>query len=181
MSPKISKLKSLSSESREHQEIIDEAHSLGCVKAKVIQTKNIELANWVKLHCQYGCSYYGKRFTCPPCSPTTEEMSEILMDYHKAIVVEAEDSEKVLELILKVEESLRKKGFYKAFGIGALPCNLCEVCTIETNCKYPEKARPTFQACGIDVPAIMSHLGWDNGKVITPCTSSHSTGMVLIN
>lgn len=181
MTSKITKLKNLPTEVRDHQEIINEANNLGCVKAKVIQTKNIELGNWIKLHCQYGCSYYGKRFTCPPCSPTSDEMSEILMDYQKAIVVQAENSEKVLDLILKLEIVLKKKGFYKAFGIGALPCNLCEVCTIDTTCKYPEKARPTFQACGIDVPQIMNHLGWDNGKVITPCTSSHTMGMVLIN
>ncbi|MCH8207894.1 MAG: DUF2284 domain-containing protein [Nitrospinae bacterium] len=181
MSPKLLKLKNMPLEIRQHQEIIDEAHNLGCVKAKVIHTKNVELGNWVKLQCQYGCSYFGKRFTCPPHSPTVDEMSEILLDYQKALVVQAEDSQQIHELILKLEDSLRKKGFYKAFGIVALPCNLCEVCTIDTFCKYPEKARPTFQACGIDVPRIVNHLEWDNGKIITPCTESHNMGMILIH
>ena len=74
-----------------------------------------------------------------------------------------------------------RKMYYKAFGICALPCNLCEVCTIDTNCQHPEKARPTFQACGMDVPQIMAKLGWTNGKTITPCTDSHPMGMVLIH
>lgn len=181
MVTKTSKLKNIPTEIRGHQEIIADAINLGAVKAKVIMTKNIDLGNWVKLQCQYGCSYYGKRFTCPPCSPTSDEMSEILMDYQKALAIQMKDSEKVLDVILNLEKNLKKRGFYKAFGICALPCSLCEVCTIDTVCQYPEKARPTFQACGIDVPQMMISLGWNNGKTMTPCTTSHPMGMVLIH
>ncbi len=176
-----SKVKSYPTEIRDHQTIITDAHNLGAVKAKVILTKNISLGNWVKLQCQYGCVHYGKKFTCPPCSPTNDEMSEILMDYKKAIVIQMEDSAMVLGAVLNLEDKLKKKGFYKAFGICALPCSLCEVCTIETTCQYPEKARPTFQACGIDVPQIITSLGWNSDKVMIPCTDSHPMGMVLIH
>ncbi|MGV7221277.1 MAG: DUF2284 domain-containing protein [Nitrospinales bacterium] len=181
MDTKTLKAKNNPTEFRSHQKLISEANDQGAVKAKIILTKDIPLANWVKLQCQYGCEFYGKRFTCPPCSPTSDEMSEVLMDYQKAIIIQMDDSNKVLEAILNLEESLKKQGYYKAFGICALPCNLCEVCTIDTNCQHPEKARPTFQACGMDVPQIMAKLGWTNGKTITPCTDSHPMGMVLIH
>jgi len=84
MDSKMSKITNFPTEIRDHQTIIKDAQNLGAVKAKVILTRNIHLGNWVKLHCQYGCAYYGKRFTCPPYSPTNDEMSEILMDYEKA-------------------------------------------------------------------------------------------------
>lgn len=177
-----SKLKSFPTEVRDHQSIISDARKLGAVKAKIILTATIDLGNWVKLQCQYGCSYYGTRFTCPPFSPTSDEMSEILLDYKKAIVIQMEDPEMVLGAVLNLEDNLKKKGFYKAFGICALPCSLCEICTIDTVCQHPEKARPTFQACGINVTQIMSSLGWGDGiPMMTICADNHPMGMVLIH
>lgn len=163
-----------------HQ-VIQEAEDLGSVKVKVIAIPEIALANWVRLRCQFECSHFNQRFTCPTFTPTPDEMNDILMDYNRALVVEAPSSEDVHRLILGLETRLREKGFFKAFGLDGLPCNLCEVCTIETRCQHPDKARPTMQACGIDVSQTLLNIGWDFAVKFQPCTEGHTIGMVLLD
>lgn len=43
-------------------------------------------------------------------------------------------------------------GYYKAFALGAGPCNLCvNKCDFRKSCLHTELARPSLEACGIDV------------------------------
>ncbi len=164
-----------------NQELIQEAIRLGCTKAKVILTKTISMANWVKLQCQYGCSHYGSVLTCPPYTPQAEEMSEVLVEYDKALLINASPETNVREIVVHLEEVLKEKGFNKAFALSAQPCDLCEPCTIATHCQYPDKARPTLQACGIDVNETIHNNGWDDLGPQTPCAPTHAIGMVLID
>lgn len=74
----ISKGKPFPAQIRSHQPLIQEALDRGATEAKIILTRTITLGNWVKLRCQFGCPYYGKRFTCPDSSPSSGEMGDIL-------------------------------------------------------------------------------------------------------
>lgn len=164
-----------------YQGLAEEAISLGCSKAKIILTKTILLGSWNKIQCQYGCQHYGKRFTCPPCSPSADEMSRILLDYHKAIIIESADTKAIRDIVVKLEESLKDKGYHKAFALSATACDLCETCTLETGCAYPAKARPSLRACGIDVVQTISNNGWGLNGDLQPCSENLPIGMVLIN
>jgi len=166
---------------RSNQELIQEALGLGCARAKVISTKAISLAHWVKLHCQFGCSKYGKLFTCPPFTPESEEMAEILEEYDQALLIYANHDTNVQEIVIHLETRFKQNGYQKAFALGAQPCKLCDPCTISTFCQYPEKARPTLQACGIDVNATVSNNGWADVIQHKPCSDSHPIGMILLN
>ena len=174
-------IKSLPQNIRSNQELIQEAIGLGCTKAKVILTKTISMAHWMKLQCQYGCSHYGSLLTCPPFAPDTEEMSEVLSDYEKALLINASPETNVREIVVQLESLLKEKGFSKAFALAATPCDLCDPCTISTCCQYPEKARPTLQACGIDVNETVHNNGWGDLGKQTPCTPTHAIGLVLID
>ena len=164
-----------------NKELIQEALDLGCTKAKVVLTQSISIANWVKLHCQFGCSQYAKLLTCPPCTPDSDEMAEILNEYKKALLINASPDTNVQEVVVSLENSFKNKGYYKAFALGAKPCDLCSPCTVSTFCQYPEKARPTLQACGIDVQSTINKNGWTDLPNQKPCTDSHTIGMVLLN
>ena len=164
-----------------NQELTDEAISLGCTKAKVIHTKTILLGSWNKIQCQYGCQNYGKRFTCPPCSPTVDEMSRILLDYHKAMIIQSANTKEIREIGVKLETSFKGKGFHKAFALSAAPCDLCETCTLEIGCAYPTKARPSLHACGIDVIQTIFNNGWSLASDMQTCSETLPIGMVLIN
>lgn len=174
-------IKALPENIRSNQELIQEATRLGCTKAKVILTKTISMGHWMKLQCQYGCSHYGSLLTCPPYAPNAEEMSEILVDYEKALLINASPEANVREIVIHLEKLLKEKGFSRAFALCAQPCDLCEPCTIATNCQFPEKARPTLQACGIDVNVTIHNNGWDDLGPQTPCTPTHAIGMVLMD
>ncbi len=166
---------------RSNQGLIQEALDLGCTKAKVVLTQTISMAHWVKLHCQFGCTQYGKVLTCPPCAPDTEEMTDIINEYDKALLINAGPNANVQEIVVHLENSFKKKGYYKAFALGAQPCNLCDPCTISTFCQHPEKARPTLQACGIDVETTVNKNGWTDLTQHKPCSDSHTIGMVLLS
>jgi len=166
---------------RSNQELIQEALDLGCTKAKVVLTQTISMAHWVKLHCQFGCSQYAKLITCPPCTPDSEEMTEIIDEYEKALLINAGPDANVQEIVVRLENSFKQKGYHKAFALGAQPCDLCAPCTVSTFCQHPEKARPTLQACGIDVKTTVDKNGWTDLAQQTPCSDSHTIGMVLLS
>jgi predicted metal-binding protein len=174
------KVKSLPKNIRLNQELIQKAIDLGCTKAKLIFTRTISMAHWMKLQCQYGCSNYGSLLTCPPFTPNTDEMADILPEYEKALLINASPQTNVGEIVVQLENYLKEKGFNKAFDLGAQPCTLCDPCTIATNCQFPEKARPTLKSCGIDVNETIQNNGWHDLGTQTPCTSTHAIGMVLL-
>ena len=163
-----------------NEELIKEALDLGCTKAKVVLTQTISMAHWVKLHCQFGCSQYAKLLTCPPFTPDSDEMAEIIQEYEKALLINTAPNRNVQEIVVRLENSFKKKGFPKAFALGAKPCDLCDPCTVSTFCQYPEKARPTLQACGIDVVTTVDKNGWTDLAPNKPCSESHAIGMVLL-
>jgi len=180
MTPSARNIKKLPKSVTSNQELIEDAMVCGCLRAQVIMTKTISLARWVKIQCQYGCPHYANRYTCPPSAPTLDEMSDLLMDYERALVIQADQAQRVREIVVALEGKFRTKGYHKAFGLCALPCDLCEVCTVETQCKYPELARPTLQACGIDVPKTIGNTGWEFGTFSQPCSESQPFGLVLL-
>ena len=56
-----------------------------------------------------------------------------------------------LEIISGLEREAFLSGYYKAFGFSAGPCSLCDHCDVGKTCCHTEQARPSMEACGIDV------------------------------
>ncbi len=132
-------------------QLIKKAVELGCSQAIVIHTNTITVGRWVQLKCKYGCEEYGKKLTCPPHSPSFEEMREILKEYNKALLLHGHLSWQMRYITAEIEKHAFSMGFYKAFGLGAGPCKLCETCETAVSCVRPMEARPSMEACGIDV------------------------------
>ncbi len=163
-----------------NKEIIEDALSKNCIKALIIPTKSIVLARWLRLQCQYGCDHFGQRLTCPPYSPTADEFSEILLDYNRALLIETHQSDQVMETVTGLENVLKNQGNYKAFGLCATTCSLCDTCTTESHCEHPTKARPTLRAFGVDVPATLSNVGWDIQISMDYCKDG-AIGLILMD
>jgi len=51
---------------------VEQALAAGVDEAKVVPAGNVVTAEWVRLKCQFGCSGFGRRFCCPPRTPTPE-------------------------------------------------------------------------------------------------------------
>lgn len=134
----------------------------GATAAKIIHPSTVVTACWVRLKCQFGCGGYGNSYCCPPHSPQAEETRKVLDSYHQAILFHVETSstpnreknlKKYRHSLVELEGVIFKDGYYKAFVFLAGPCDLCSECSVfaEAPCKNRYRARPSMEACGIDV------------------------------
>jgi predicted metal-binding protein len=132
--------------------------------AKLIQPTSVVTAPWVRFKCQFGCTEFGKGYCCPPDTPTPERMREILDSYQRAILFHVEAArasgesrtkrlKRFFEMLVDLEGDMFKDGFYKAFVLLAGPCMLCTECGKLNGvaCTFGNRARPSMEACGIDV------------------------------
>lgn len=151
-------------ESRNLEEYCAEAVDGGATRAKEIAPSSIVTAPWVRLKCRFGCPGYGRRYGCPPDTPSPEDTRAVIECYDRAILFHLEshalegDSRKeqrqrFCDLLVDLEGELFKDGFYKAFTFLSGPCHLCRECGKGKGepCRHGYRARPSMEACGIDV------------------------------
>lgn len=143
----------------------------GITGAKQIEPKTVITAAWVRLKCQFGCAGYDRSHSCPPNTPKPEETRVILDSYNRAILfrIEApytEDRGKRIgqhyETLTDMEGNLFKEGYYKAFLFLSGPCRLCKECSYlnDDPCILRNNARPSMEACGIDVYQTVRNNGF---------------------
>lgn len=134
----------------------------GATHACVIDPGSVVTAPWVRMKCLFGCPNVHRSYCCPPDSPTPEQTRSVLDSYRRAILVHYERPQiggkrgklsPLMEKLIDLEGELFKDGYYKAFAIVAGPCSLCRECgkTQAVPCRLPARARPSMEACGIDV------------------------------
>lgn len=146
---------------------LQEIKRTGANQIKLIEVKKVVVGNWVRMKCQFGCDAYGTRLTCPPYSPTPEYTRQMLKEYKYGLfftynyprVKEREKRQSIRRILAKLERKMFLDGYYKAFALGAGPCNLCPKCRINSVCPHPEQARPSMEACGIDVYKTAHNVG----------------------
>lgn len=132
----------------------------GADDARLIDPKQVVTAPFVRFKCQYGCSFYGKNLCCPPHTPDDIATRSILDCYSTAILFRKKQENTVSAIAHKVMRQLFLDGYYKAAAFGSGVCRLCEECDL-TNCRFPNQAVPSMEACGIDVFATASHCGYE--------------------
>jgi predicted metal-binding protein len=108
--------------------LLDEAKRLGAVEAKIIGSEKVAVEDRVLLKCRTGCDSYGKKFVCPPLTPTPDEFRNMLREYRKVLIVkfpgDAEAEEDVGRSLHKNQYSPetpsalreRTKDFWNAWG-----------------------------------------------------------------
>jgi predicted metal-binding protein len=122
------------------------------IKALIISPADVETAGWVRLKCQFGCDGYGQCLVCPPFTPTDEQMRKVLDAYKRAILIHCKPDADVKKIVAELERDIFLAGAWKAFGLGAGPCYFCRDCPVDDgSCRHSELARPSMEACGIDV------------------------------
>jgi predicted metal-binding protein len=144
----------------------------GCADFRWISAGEIRVAQWVRFKCQFGCTSYGKKGTCPPNVPSVEECQRMIAEYGDAVIFHFEkrvakseerghwSREEHLKLC-GIERETFLAGYYKAFLIAFDSCRLCEECRVgRAECKNPKLARPGADAMGIDVFATARGAGY---------------------
>jgi predicted metal-binding protein len=154
----------------------------GVIDACIISPSEVEIAAWVRLKCQYGCEGYGQCLVCPPFTPSPEQMRKVLDAYHRAILIRFEPKAEVKSIVAELERSIFLSGAWKAFGLGAGPCYFCKSCPVEDGqCRYPERARPSMEACGIDVFSSVRKAGFPIEVVRTTRQCPNYYGLILVD
>lgn len=124
------------------------------------------------------CGNYGNNYMCPPHVGSLEEIEikvkkfrrGVLLQYVKFLDVKG-DAEGVRQTkidfhhkILRIEESLRLQGISEIWGMMGGNCELCDTCGAKMGkpCVYPDQARTSLEAIGVDVLALLDRLGLDS-------------------
>ena len=139
----------------------DRALKGGAKSVESIQPSSVATAPWVRLKCQFGCPGYDQSYCCPPHTPIPEETRKILDAYNRALLFHIETlsskgrakRKKFFQMLIDLEGDMFKDGYYKAFVLLAGPCGVCRQCAKTTGdaCNDRYRARPSMEACGIDV------------------------------
>jgi predicted metal-binding protein len=132
------------------------ALEIGIDDAKVIDPRSIATGQWVRMKCQFGCPGYGNSHCCPPHTPTPDLTRKVIDSYEKAILLHrrlkgGERAKGFNEAVVRLEVEIFLDGNYKAWSMGSGPCRLCKECDLTNPCKHGYEARPSMEACGIDV------------------------------
>ena len=166
------------------------AIKVGVTNVKLIHPSSVVTAPWVRWKCQFGCSYHGLTYCCPPHSPNHDQTRAVLDSYNRALLfhIELPESEdrmkrfnKIHEMLIKMEGEVFKDGFYKAFILLFGPCLLCKECAKneEKPCRLGDKARPSMEAAGIDVYQTVRNNGFFI-KTLKKMTETHNLFALLL-
>jgi predicted metal-binding protein len=162
-----------------------EVLEMGVDGAKVIDPRSVVTAEWVRVKCQYGCPGFGTNLCCPPHTPPPDVTRKVIDSYQKAILLhrqlrKGEKAKPFSETIVNFEVKIFLDGYYKAWSMGSGPCRLCKECDPTTSCKHGFEARPSMEACGIDVFKTARDNGFTIEVVKTHEEERNIFGLILV-
>ncbi len=161
------------------------ALEMGVDGVKVIDSRSIVTAEWVRMKCQFGCPGFGMGLCCPPTTPTPEVTRKVIDSYEKAILLhrrlkKGDRSKGFNEAVVRLEIEIFLDGYYKAWSMGSGPCRLCKECDPNGLCKHGYEARPSMEACGIDVFKTARDNGFPIKVVRTHEEERNIYGVILV-
>jgi predicted metal-binding protein len=157
------------------------AVELGAKSATAVKPADVVTGQWVRWKCRYGCDGYGSSLVCPPHTPAPEETRGVLDEYSAGILFEC-GRRQAKGIAVNLEREIFLSDYYKAFGLGSGPCRLCKDrdCAFDEGCRFPDEARPSMEACGIDVYATARRHGFTIHVVKDRSDIDHYFGLVLV-
>jgi predicted metal-binding protein len=152
----------------------------GAISAAVIAAHEVVFDERTIHKCQFGCPAYGRYLTCPPYTPHPSDFEKALRRYKWAILVEC-DMPELNRLVVEVEKTAMRRGYYLALGLKGHRCYLCEECVPPGEpCRDPLNARPSMSGLGINVFATLNQAGIER-KLAMDGEDYTSWGMILID
>ncbi|MDH7599809.1 MAG: DUF2284 domain-containing protein [Sedimentisphaerales bacterium] len=154
----------------------------GVIEARIIRTEDVVTGAWVEWKCRFGCDGYGQCLVCPPYTPRPEQTRKVLDDYRRALLIHFSPKAQVKAIVAELERTVFLMGAWKAFGLGAGPCYFCSKCPVPDGpCRHPERARPSMEACGIDVYSTVHRAGLPLEVVRSTSQCPNYYGLLLVD
>ncbi len=145
---------------------LSNAEGLEVVEVREISTENLRVDVRTRWKCRFGCSYYGKRYSCPPNVP--DEYENFLKSYSRAILFRyrfepfkyMETKKKAQKVVVAFERAVLAE-YPLAFALFPGGCDLCEECSYEKNeaCQKSHEVRPSLSSLGLKVSDLGVKLG----------------------
>ena len=174
--------------------------------AVIISTESILVEEKLAEMCRTpGCDNYGRSINCPPHTLPLGEFRTLLASYTWALLSKMDIAPEVLlsnkrleafkrlqEVTARIESLSIASGNLRSRGFAGGSCEQifcrsggCRVLTHGLSCPYPDSARPSLSAFGVNVFKLARHAGWEMhrmGKNSDPDSvpSSLLIGLVLL-
>lgn len=163
------------------EELLALAEELGFSHRGPLNMAALEFRKEVRDMCAADkCQSYGRNWCCPPHCGSLEEMAARVKGFSRGLLVQSTgilEDEFDFETMAETEkehkrrfralaEALRDRGV-SCLPMGAGTCTLCERCSCpEAPCRFPERAMPSMEACGLLVSQVCkdSGLGYYYGR-----------------
>lgn len=158
---------------------------------KWINPKEIFVAQWVRVKCEFGCSDYGLG-TCPPNTPTVKECRDFFNEYNHGLVIRltksadknnypSDWSREMTIKLLELERKIFLAGFQKSFLLNQTCCCLCKDCSGDRlNCKDKKNSRPSPEAFAVDVYKTVRNIGMEINVVSENPSEMNRIAILLI-
>lgn len=139
---------------------------------KWINPKEIVVAQWVRVKCEFGCGDYGAG-TCPPNTPTVQECRNFFNEYSHGLIIRLKKladknsypsdwSREITDKLLEAERQVFLSGYPKAFLLNQTCCTLCQDCNgNRADCKDKMHSRPSPEGFAVDVYRTVRNFGMD--------------------
>ncbi len=170
-------MKIMNQSDKEEIEIFCRQHK--ALGTKFIDPKSIVVGYWPRYKCQYGCGGYGTNLCCPPHTPTADETKKIISDYNVGLLMHFGGDVRISKTVATIEREIFLKNYHKVISFGAGPCKLCKKCSL-SECKVPKLARPSMEACGIDVYSTARNNGFPIYVLKSKDEIENCYGLILI-
>ncbi len=155
----------------------------------------INVAEWVSLKCQFGCSQYNTNWCCPPTSPDLEKIRAVLKEYSQALLLigsrqckdfylnnakRRAEQVRAWKEVVAIERQLFLEGYDKAISLVSGSCALCKKCTYPETCRFPQERRPPIEAFSIDLIGTLKNLGLSTPVAQKPDDSFKYYAIILL-
>jgi len=159
---------------------------------KWIDPKDIVVAQWVRVKCEFGCSDYGLG-ACPPNTPSVEECSIFFKEYNKGLIIRLTKSAdrdnypsiwslNMTGKLLDLEKKVFLQGHQKAFLLNQTCCATCSDCPgNRLECKDKNNSRPSPESFAVDVYQTVRNYGMEINVVDKNPSEINRIAILLID
>lgn len=163
------------------QAMVQKAEKIGFQKVVRLTPSQIKTAPWVQVKCRFGCAHFGSSLQCPPHTRTEVQTGQLLTSYTEALLlVDQPPGKSFHRRLLELEKEAFLSGFHKALAFGAGPCTVCKTCDTGKPCRFPELARPSMEASGMDVYETVRRCGLTLAPIAAPDGYVKYIGLLLL-
>lgn len=164
---------------------------IGFLDFKWINPKDIVVAHWVRVKCEFGCSDYGLG-TCPPNTPSVSDCREFFNEYSNGLIIRfskiadkssypSDWSKEMTSKLLELERKTFLDGYHKVFLLNQTCCSICKDCTGNRNdCKDKKNSRPSPESFAVNVYQTVRNCGMEINVVKDSPAEMNRIAILLI-